>query len=130
LNNKRLVLKDSSGTFVLPHITREDTLEVTLRIDRKNLTMDQIPGWRLNSGAIISAGKLNNFRKVTSIAKEDDMEENKTDYITWNNRYRIAPQGNTIDLEGKPDKIKTVYYMILAGNNLGTTVMVHQIKYK
>ncbi|MCR5887352.1 hypothetical protein LRS06_06070 [Hymenobacter sp. J193] len=123
---RNYALQDSANTLILPAIPKDDTLELTIKINYQHIRMNYIPGWRLQPGATVSIGRLNNFNKVISIAKEDNMTPSDEGYSIWNNRYRIAPEGSVIDLPNITD-IKQVNYIILNGYAQGTYLMVHRI---
>ncbi|UOQ73979.1 hypothetical protein [Hymenobacter cellulosilyticus] len=114
----RYLLRDSAGLLLLPFVAKNDTLDLSIKLGRQSFSMERIPGWRLQPGATVWLGQIDDFNKVVSIAKEDKMLPTEADYAVLNSRYRLADY-NVIDL---PDTVlhKQVKYIIINGYGQGT----------
>lgn len=123
------VVRDSAGLLILPRIEKTDTLALTVQIGHRSACMKQIPGWRLQPGANVSIGRLNDWAKVVSIAKQNEMLPIEDDYTAMNNSYAVAPAGTVIDI---PDitRFRYVDYMTLIGYGHGTEMDTWQGKLK
>lgn len=122
-------LKDSADLFLLPFIAKDDTLDLMVKLGRRSISMNRIPGWRLQSGATVSIGQIDNFAKVISIAKEDDYMPTDKEYKIWNSRYRISPEGSTIDISDIT-RFREISYIELIGFGHGTLLQIWQGKLK
>ncbi|MCC2547561.1 hypothetical protein LJY25_13980 [Hymenobacter sp. BT175] len=118
---KTYALRDSAGFLLLPFIPANDTLELTIDTGYKGILITQIQGWRLQPGATVSVGRLTNFRKVLSIAREGDYQVEDVEYADLNIRYRIAPEGSILDLPNVA-AFKSIDYTVLIGYQQGTLV--------
>ena len=131
LNGKTLIPKDSAGLLLFKQLTVKDTFNLMVKLRGHVFSMDRISGWRLQNGARVSIGVLRNFKKLQSIAEQDDYKTEDEDYETWIKRYRIVPEGSTIDLEDAKS-ILTVHYLVLLPitHGDGAVFTSYQIKRK
>ena len=126
-----LVPKDSAGLLLFQQLTVKDTFDLIVKSRSHVFSMSRIPGWRLQNGAHVSVGVLKNFKNLQSIAEQDDYKTEDENYETWSKRYRIAPEGSTLDLENAKS-ILTVHYLVLLPimSGDGAVFTSHQIKRK
>ena len=131
LDGKTLIPKDSAGLLLFNQLTAKDTFDLMVKSRGHIFIMDKIPGWRLQNGAHVSIGVLKNFKKLQSIAEQDDVKTEDEGYETWSKRYRIAPEGSTLDLEDAKS-ILTVHYLVLLPitYGCGSVLTSYQIKRK
>ena len=126
-----LIPKDSAGLLLFQQLTVKDTFDLIVKSRRHVFSMSRIPGWRLQNGAHVSIKFLKNFKNLQSIAEQDDYKTEDEDYETYSKRYRIAPQGSTLDLKDAKS-ILTVHYLVLLPITYGDGAVFtsYQIKRK
>ena len=126
-----LIPKDSAGILLFQQLTVKDTFDLTVKSKSHVFSMSRIPGWRLQNGAHVSVGVLKNFKNLQSIAERYDYKTEDEDYETCSKRYRIAPEGSTLDLEDAKS-ILTVHYLVLSPITYGDGAVFtsYQIKRK
>lgn len=131
LRGTTLIPKDSARLLLFKQLTIKDTFDLIVKSKGHVFSMDRIPGWRLQNGAHVSIGVLKNFKKILSIAQQDDYKPEDEDYETFSKRYRIAPEGTTIDLEDAKS-ILMVHYLVLLPITYGDGVVFtsYQIRRK
>ncbi|WP_133257266.1 hypothetical protein [Hymenobacter edaphi] len=122
-------VRDSAGLLILPRIEKTDTLDIVVKFGRRSVSMNRIPGWRLQPGAIVSVGRINDFEKVVSIAKQNEMLPTEADYPAMNNSYGVSPEGVIMQV---PDitRFNYVDYITVVGYGQGTMMTTWQGKLK
>ena len=126
-----LIPKDNAGLLLFQRLTVKDTFDLIIKSRSHVFSMSRVPGWRLQNGAHVSVGVLKSFKNVRSIAEQDDYKTEDEDYETCSKRYRIAPEGSTLDLEDAKS-ILTVHYLVLLPITYGEGAVFtsYQIKRK
>lgn len=126
LLHKRVIFPiDSAGYLSFSGVQSTDTIDLIIKSGRRTFSLNKIGGWHLRNGANVAIGTIPKIWKLKSIAEQDEYSPTDIDYATYNKRYRIAPEGTTIDLS-EINNLKKLRYITCCSYN-GQCVMTYQV---
>jgi hypothetical protein len=119
---------DSLGFLKFDRLVSTDTVDLVIKSGHHIFSLNKMAVWRLRDGANVAIGTIPKLWKLKSIAEQDNYLPEDSDYTVSSTRYRIAPEGNTIDLT-KIDSLKQLVY-ITCCNYSGSCLMSYRVTSK
>ncbi|RZJ89941.1 MAG: hypothetical protein EOO60_09485 [Hymenobacter sp.] len=128
LNRRIIFPSDSSGYLSFSGVKSTDTIDLIVKSGRRTFSLNKIGGWHLRDGANVAIGTIPRIWKLKSIAEQDEYLPTDADYATYRKRYRVAPEGTTVDLS-EINSLKKLYYITCCSHN-GQCVMIYWVTKK
>jgi hypothetical protein len=121
---------DTTNKILFPKVDQNAVIQLQIK-DGKELRNFSGLGKEINMGGDLYFVTISNFNKVLSVAEENNMEINMSDYKTYRSRFFIANYF-TIDLP-EFEKIRKVNFVIFKPRTYGDgtyITSIENIKYK
>lgn len=125
LHGQLVFPNDSSGKLTFNNLSDTDTIDLVIKSGREVFSLKKIAGWYFRDGAHVAIGTIPKVWKLKSIAEQDDYLPTNTDYDMWSKRYRIAPEGTTIDL-AEITRLKNLTYVTCCSYS-GQCIMTYRV---
>jgi hypothetical protein len=118
---------------LFPKISTSDSLTIKFKYAKKTIAFSGFFGKQINLGGDFFIVTISDFNKMTSVAKENDMDKSEADYSIYKSRFFVA-KDFTIDLPDY-DKIKRITFIIFKPKTFGDGTYIlststKNIKYK
>ncbi|MDP2692491.1 MAG: hypothetical protein Q8O88_02510, partial [bacterium] len=104
--------------YRFPIIDSTTTFEFGIKTNRMEFESGPYKAWRLNSGSIITLGKITLIDKLLSVAEYSGMVESDDNYDIFAKRFLIADDIYSIDINDY-EKVKQLDYLIINPNQEG-----------
>lgn len=130
IENDTVKGKKINDKYYFPYIDKEFSIVIT--INKTEFKAGPFQPTVLNSDCDLDLGIINNIKKMTSVAENNEISKTDEGWEWYSKRYFIVNNMYTIDIEN-PNEIKELKYLVLNGKSksnetrLTTNILVKEI---